>query len=336
MASDEPAMDVYIYPCIDCIMASLLQSTSLSSHFDTITTRRYKFFKMDNSDIIARIYPHNTGSTVPFQAIAASPLCNHPHHHFDETPYNRNERERTEPPEETDGPQLCAEIRFSNIPRTGRGVLIGSDPDCDIVVPRKGISLRHISITFDDQKRLIVKDWGSLMGIQVTYDSLGVGTRRKFQWIVGGHQVPDKKTSIILELHKAISFRITVPYHDISCPDYIEKVNRFGRGAASAEYLLEDLDLISRPRTELPTGANTPGTGAIYVKKRLGEGSFGAVTYLWNVSTGQEYALKKPSEKAMMRGDVSIAAWLREARIMRQVSHASIPPLICCPCYTNF
>ncbi|KAJ4188718.1 hypothetical protein NW767_011826 [Fusarium falciforme] len=31
-----------------------------------------------------------------------------------------------------------------------------------------------------------------------------------------------------------------------------------------------------------PTGANTPGTDDIYLKKKLGEGSFGVVTHLWN------------------------------------------------------
>ncbi|RSL95058.1 hypothetical protein CDV31_014072 [Fusarium ambrosium] len=77
-----------------------------------------------------------------------------------------------------------------------------------------------------------------------------------------------------------------------------------------------------------PTGVNTPGTGDIYVKKRLGEGSFGEVSHLWNVNTGQEYALKKPSENAMKRGDVNIAAWLREVRIMRQVSHPHIVALL--------
>ncbi|KAI8722512.1 hypothetical protein NCS52_00395200 [Fusarium sp. LHS14.1] len=202
---------------------------------------------MNNLDIIARIYPHSTSSTVAFQAIAASSLF---------------------------------------------------------------------------------KDWGSLTGIQVTYDSQGAGKRSKFQWMVGGHEVPSKKTSIVLELHKAISFRIVVPYHDISCPEYIEKVNHFCRGTASAEDLLEDLDLISRPRTQLPTGVNTPDTGAIYVKKRLGEGSFGTVTHLWDVRTGQECALKTPSDKAMAKGIIDIEAWRKEARIMRQVAHPHIVTLL--------
>ncbi|KAI8675417.1 hypothetical protein NCS57_00442800 [Fusarium keratoplasticum] len=249
---------------------------------------------MNDSDIIARVYPHGTNSNIPFEAITASPLCSHPPQDHVETPYNRNERERTELPEDTIGSPPCAEIRFSNIPRTSRGILIGSHTECDIVVALKGISSRHISITFDDQKRLIVKDWGSLVGTQVTYDNQGAGTRSKFQWIIGGAEVPRNTANIILDLQNGISFRIVASRHDTSCPNYAEKVDRFCCGTASAEELLDDLNLISRPLTMAPTGANTPGTDDIYLKKKLGEGSFGLVTHLWHVSTGQEYALKKP------------------------------------------
>ncbi|WAO87066.1 Hypothetical protein NCS54_00436100 [Fusarium falciforme] len=237
---------------------------------------------MNDSDIIARVYPHGTNSNIPFEAITASLLCTHPPQDYVEKPYHRNERERTELPEDTRGSPPCAEIRFSNIPRTSRGILIGSHSECDIVVPLKGVSSRHISITFDDQKRLIVKDWGSLVGTQVTYDSQGAGTRSKFQWIIGGAEVPRNTANIILDLQNGISFRIVASRHDTSCPDYIEKADRFCCGTASAEELLDDLDLISRPMTMAPTGANTPGTDDIYLKKKLGEGNFGVVTQLWN------------------------------------------------------
>ncbi|RSL46939.1 hypothetical protein CEP53_010124 [Fusarium sp. AF-6] len=283
---------------------------------------------MNDSDIIARMYPHGTNSNIPLESITASPLCSHPPRDHIETPYNRNEREETEPPENTTSSSPCVEIRFSNIPRTSRGVLIGSHAECDIVVPLRGISLRHISITFDDEKRLIVKDWGSLMGTQVTYNTRGAGTRSKFQCIISGAELLRNTDNIILTIHEGISFRILVSIHDICSPDYIEKVDRFCCGTALAEELLDDLDLISQPRTMAPTGVNTPSTGDIYVKKRLGEGSFGEVSHLWNVNTGQEYALKKPSENAMKRGDVNIAAWLREVRIMRQVSHPHIVALL--------
>ncbi|KAJ3466849.1 hypothetical protein MRS44_004413 [Fusarium solani] len=219
---------------------------------------------MNDSDIIARVYPH-----VVHLKIMSKNLIT-------ET------RERTELPEDTKGSPPCVEVRFSNIPRTSWGILIGSHAECDIVVPLKGVSSCHISITFDDQKRLVVKDWGSLVGTQVTYDNQGSGTRSKFQWIIGGAEVPRNTANIILDLQNGISFRIVASRHDTSCPDYIEKVDRFCCGTASAGELLDDLNLISRPMTMAPTGANTPGTDDIYLKKKLGEGSFGVVTHLWN------------------------------------------------------
>jgi serine/threonine-protein kinase Chk2 len=283
---------------------------------------------MSNSDIVALIYPHVDVFGAATRAIEASSFYNPPLIDPSQSAYDTDEDDSTQISNHLnvriEDTLPFAKITFDYAPKTNRGILIGSSPACDLVVRRKGVSSRHISLTFDEEKRLIIKDWGSLAGIQVTYDGEGAGERSKFRWIVGGDKIPDSKLSIILELHKTISFRIIIPYHDISCPEYIERVDRFCRGTASPEALLEDLDLISRPGTMLPTGVNTPGTGDIYLEKRLGEGSFGEVTHLWNVSTGQDYALKTPSEKAIRSGDVHVEAWRREARIMGQVSHASI------------
>lgn len=285
-------------------------------------------FKMSNSDIVALIYPHVDVFGAATRAIEASSFYNPPLIDPSQSAYDTDEDDSIQISNHLnvriEDTLPFAKITFDYAPKTNRGILIGSSPACDLVVRRKGVSSRHISLTFDEEKRLIIKDWGSLAGIQVTYDGEGAGERSKFRWIVGGDKIPDSKLSIILELHKTISFRIIIPYHDISCPEYIERVDRFCRGTASPEALLEDLDLISRPGTMLPTGVNTPGTGDIYLEKRLGEGSFGEVTHLWNVSTGQDYALKTPSEKAIRSGDVHVEAWRREARIMGQVSHASI------------
>ncbi|KAJ4308528.1 hypothetical protein N0V84_012046 [Fusarium piperis] len=277
---------------------------------------------MSNSDIIALIYPHVDAFGAATRAIQASPFYNPPLMDPSQSSYDRDGDDSTQISNRLnvrlEDTLPFAKITFGYAPKTNRGILIGSSPSCDLVVREKGVSLSQISLTFDKEKRPIIRDWGSLTGIQVTYDGEGAGKRSKFQWIVGGNKIPDSKISIILELHKTISFRIIIPCHDISCPEYIEKVDRFCRGTASPEDLLEDLDLISRPGTMFPTGVNTPGTGDIYLKKRLGEGSFGEVTHLWNVSTGQDYALKTPSERAMRGRDVNIEAWRREARIMGQ------------------
>lgn len=175
-------------------------------------------------------------------------------------------------------------------------------------------------MTFDEFNRPIIKDLNSLRGTQVTYNGDGKGTRRDFRWIVGGHDTPRGKESIVITVPKTISFQIVVPSHHITSSAYIDKVSRFKQGTATAEDLLDGLGL-SNPPTRPRTGAHTPGTGEIHLGKKLGEGSYGVVTHLWNVSTGDECVVKAPTSKAIQKGKVNKEAWHREARIMGQVSH---------------
>ncbi|KAK1768842.1 kinase-like domain-containing protein [Phialemonium atrogriseum] len=194
-------------------------------------------------------------------------------------------------------------------------------------MPDKSISYCHSSLTFDEDKRLVVKDWGSLEGTEVTYNGEGQGKRRKFQWIVSGHGVIEEKDSIIINVNPFMSFQIVVAKHDISSQAYIDKVDWFCQGTATTEDLLGDLNFPDRG-TERPTGTHTPDTGAIHLRKRLGEGSFGVVTHFWNVSDGSEYALKEPSAKAIRKRKVNVDAWAREARIMGQISHDNVVKLL--------
>lgn len=123
---------------------------------------------------------------------------------------------------------------------------------------------------------------------------------------------------------KTISFQIVVARHDIASQAYIDKINRFRQGTATTEDLLGRLGL---PRdTKLHSKAPTPGTGAIYLKRKLGEGGFGMVVHHWNVSDGSEFALKEPTARAVRERRVDVEAWKREARIMRQVSHVFMTP----------
>ncbi|KAK0368124.1 hypothetical protein CLIM01_14517 [Colletotrichum limetticola] len=130
--------------------------------------------------------------------------------------------------------------------------------------------------------------------------------------------------SIIITVPKAISFQIVTQSHDIHSPEYIDGVKRFRQGTATTEDLLEDIGL-SYPPTR---GAQTPGTGDISLRKTLGEGSFGVVTHLWNVSTGEERVVKSPSPKAIQNGQFNPRTWEREAYIMSLVSHERIEKLI--------
>ncbi|ATY65352.1 camk kinase [Cordyceps militaris] len=284
---------------------------------------------MEN-DTIAYLYPHNDENAS--EAIEADLRHMPPRLERPRTRYSRGERESTEPPENHEGASALdylpyLEITFSDIPRTDRGLIFGSNPNCDVLLDHKGISNVHFSLTFDEFNRPLVKDLNSLLGTQVTYNGEGKGARRDFQWIVAGHDIPQRIERIVITVLNVISFQIVVPFHHITSPAYIDKVNRFKQGIATAEDLLDDLGLSNLP-TRSCTGSHTPGTGEIHLRKILGEGSFGVVTHLWNVSTGDECVVKAPTLKAIQKRKVNEEAWRREARIMGQISHPHIVQLI--------
>ncbi|KZL63700.1 camk protein kinase [Colletotrichum incanum] len=284
---------------------------------------------MEYTDIVANIYPSSDPKGWVASAIKASSLYEPPQLE-QQVRYRRGERASTEPPEDHGASALDylprLRITFDDVPRTNRGLTFGSNSNCDVVLDYRGISNCHFSLTFDDNNRLIVRDSGSLVGTQVTYDGEGEGWRRHFQWIVGGDHIPQRKESIIITLVNTISFQIVVPYHDINSPTYVGMANRFKHGTAAAESLLDDLGL-TNPETRLTTGAHTPNAGEIFLRKKLGEGSFGTVTHLWNVSTGTERVVKEPTRKAVQGTQGGYSAWHREARIMGQISHPHIVTL---------
>ncbi|KLU91814.1 CAMK protein kinase [Magnaporthiopsis poae ATCC 64411] len=218
-------------------------------------------------------------------------------------------------------PPKYLELRFGQGTRTGLGFVLGKDPaTSDIVlVDETGISERHCAITFENDfrdtnhYRLVVRDLETTCGTSVSYSGKAGredgGIRRGFRWIIGGHDVPAKK-EIVIELHDHLQFRIDVPKHDIKSEPYIGNVARFHQGRSSVDDLFGQMDVSSLPRTEAPSGARTPGSGDIEVEEKLGEGGFGVVTYVWNVSDGDEYAFKEPSKKAIRERRFNEAALL--------------------------
>lgn len=147
--------------------------------------------------------------------------------------------------------------------------------------------------------------------------------RRDFRWIISGHPIPEKKKLIVVELHKNLKFRVVVSRYRIASELHIDNVNRFLQGSMSMDDLFGQLGLPSRQPTEPPSGARTPGIGTIYLKKKLGEATFGVVTHIWDVSDGAEYAIKEPSAKAIRKKMVNENEWKKEAQIMGLVSHVS-------------
>ncbi|KAL8346171.1 hypothetical protein RB598_000192 [Gaeumannomyces tritici] len=291
---------------------------------------------MADTDLIARVYPYAVGSreNVPgktLEAFKTSWGCFDP---LDQLP-ERQSRESTEPLETQNGPVLdtlpYVELKLSDTHRSRSGFLFGWGQNNDVVLPKiRGVGRHHFTLTFDGEKRPIVKDWGSLNGTQVTYGSQGHGARSGFQWIVGGHEIPFVKRPIVVAAlaRPLVRLQIVVVPHDVASLAYIDKVDRFLQSTAAAtEDLLSGLNIANRTDTKRPTGAPKLETGPIHIRKQLGKGSFASVTRYWDVSTGEEYALKKPSAEAVRARRVRIDAWRNEAHIMNLIEHPHVVKL---------
>jgi hypothetical protein len=92
-------------------------------------------------------------------------------------------RESTVPLEEKmdntpNGTYPGLELTFNHGPKASKGFVIGTDPNsCDIVLPKlPHISRFHCAVTFDTQRRLILRDLSS-NGTIVTYDDKGGESR---------------------------------------------------------------------------------------------------------------------------------------------------------------
>ncbi|KAM3481204.1 hypothetical protein MY5147_000837 [Beauveria neobassiana] len=280
------------------------------------------------SDIIAYIYPDGAHINRAKDVIKANRHCVPPrlievrHSHCRRG--DDRERQSTEPPEDSGASSLdylpSLVVRLSDIPRTDKGLLFGSNPNCDVVMNYPGVSNIHFSLTFDEFNCPIIKDLESLGGTQVTYDQQGHGYRRSFRWIIGGHDMIGRGISIVVTIYGVIALQIVIQAHDIMSPAYISAVKSFKRGMTTSEALLAELGLSQPPTRD----TKTPGEGAIHLREHLGEGSFGVVTRLWNVSTGENRVVKAPHPKAIRNRQVDYDAWEEEASIMKLVSHNGI------------
>jgi serine/threonine-protein kinase Chk2 len=209
-------------------------------------------------------------------------------------------------PNDTSYPKL--HLAFNPGPKGNQGFVFGWDPDCDIVLPRlQSISRRHCVLKFDDQRRPILRDISST-GTIVSYDDQGGEIRRRFTWILGGHEVPQGKERIIIQIHKYIRLQITVSRHD-KYPDLCnENVDLFEMGALGLRSASSSIAPTPRPQDPIRLKQET-----------LGKGTFAVVRRFWDVSTGLEYAYKEPLDKR----NFEKRAWEKEADILKQISHVS-------------
>jgi hypothetical protein len=211
---------------------------------------------------------------------------------------------------------------FSNRPEGGPGFIFGKSEHCDIVLPNlTGIKRYHCCLTFDDKGRLVVKDLESRdrksrAGTIVTYDGDGRSPRRNFSWIIGGHEVPTSKEKILIEFRENLKFQIVVCQHNLHQDAYRQNIDQF-RGHCDLPRI-RGLGVGSEFSTVAHTGSHTPGNNPIILKHReLGRGGFAVVTQWWNVSTGEEFALKEVKDARNMEKK----RWELEVKIMGEISH---------------
>lgn len=294
---------------------------------------------MADSDLIAQVYPYQDSKQLQYaqQAIESSSWCMpaklpQQQQHQEEGLQDRGSRESTQALEEQHPDTLpYLELRFSQPPRTFSGLVFGTDANvCDIVLPDEkslGFSRRHFALTYktnfdDGYPRLIVRDLKSTRGTTVIYDGKGDESRSDFEWILDGFDAPKETEYLIVQLDRNLQFRIFVTHHDLAAPVYAQNIERFRQGTADPGVLLHGVRLESGPPTQLHSGAQSPIKRPILLHLgQIGQGGFGIVSRHWNVSTGKEYACKRPLGKKYNK-----ESWEQEIRIMRRISHVSKVP----------
>lgn len=206
-------------------------------------------------------------------------------------------------------------LTFDLGPRSGIGFMFGRDRDyCDILLPTQNrrVSGRHCCITFDEQQQLVLRDF-STHGTKVTYNGQGAEKRRGFTWLLN-HENLEQGTKIVINI-QGIRFRITTPKHETTCqPLYKANVEQFLLQARIDDELpLSGLGIQSTSTTAYHSGADTPQARILINRGQLGEGSYSTVERVWDVGTGQLYALKKIKNSDQFD-------WKRETKILRRVS----------------
>jgi hypothetical protein len=228
-------------------------------------------------------------------------------------------------PKDEDGTAHRLELAFDKPPKdVNYGYVFGWGPDCDIqLVDRENlrpgdrkkvgkVSQRHFSITFDAQRRVVLRD-SSKYGSAVSYDGAGNELRSHFTWII----FPDFETIEVSIPRADISFKIKLGTHKNRDEEFFANVDavfppsvRMGEGGLATPML--QLTMSSQNTSVASSEAATPRDGPIYLRhERIGKGAFGKVYRLTDVSTGEPCA-----GKSFDYSDCE-----REVAVMRAVEH---------------
>ncbi|KAI8315708.1 hypothetical protein K4K61_000668 [Colletotrichum sp. SAR11_59] len=126
----------------------------------------------------------------------------------------------------TSKPRPAHELSFTNPPKNHTGFVLGTDPGADILLPSlPGIAPRHCTITFDAERRLILRDT-SAAGTAVWYDASSNGDRARESWLLSAgtsYGFPSMVDRLVIDIQ---TVRLQVVVNDVaplSDPDAYER-----------------------------------------------------------------------------------------------------------------
>lgn len=235
---------------------------------------------------------------------------------------------RTDSKPFANSPQL--QLTFSQGPKVPQeGYSFGTNPHGDVLLGGKkrkhNIIHRHLCITFDHRGRLILRD-SSRWGTAVSYGGpKKAEVRKHFTWILDlDKDSPDTTKEVVVYTDK-LGFIIRIPDHADCQSKYDDNVKDLLMKDRANLLKLNGLGIDSIKKTLLSCGASSCDQKPIYINSgSLGSGSFGNVTKITDVSTGDIYARKtfKPPQR-----QVDATTWLKrienEINIMMKNKHVS-------------
>ncbi|EFQ31496.1 hypothetical protein CGRA01v4_11093 [Colletotrichum graminicola] len=141
-------------------------------------------------------------------------------------------------------PRPALELSFTSPPRNHVGFVLGTDPDvCDVVLPPLvGISPVHCHITFDADRRLVLRDT-SEAGTAVWYDGASSGDRRRESWALSAgctYAFPAMVDRVVVDI-QTVRFQVLVNESHMLRPDaYRDSVDAFMASLASGCSVVEE------------------------------------------------------------------------------------------------